>query len=77
MDFKVAGTRDGITALQMDIKVGGITRQIMREALAQAQRGALYILDKMNEVLATPRERISRMRRASTRCRFQRTRFAT
>src|SRR5258705_3344753 len=45
MDFKVAGTKDGITALQMDIKVGGITAQIMREAMAQAQRGRLYILD--------------------------------
>src|SRR5437667_393677 len=50
MDFKVAGTRDGITALQMDIKVAGITSQIMREALAQAQRGRLHILDKMSEV---------------------------
>jgi polyribonucleotide nucleotidyltransferase len=59
MDFKVAGTKDGITALQMDIKVGGITMQIMREALAQAQRGRLHILDKMNEVLATPREKVS------------------
>ncbi len=52
MDFKVAGTKDGITALQMDIKVGGITAQIMREALSQAQRGRLYILDKMNAVLS-------------------------
>ena len=51
MDFKVAGTKDGITALQMDIKVGGITAQIMREALAQAQRGRLFILDKMDEVI--------------------------
>ena len=59
MDFKVAGTKDGITALQMDIKVGGITAQIMREALAQAQRGRLFILDKMNEVLAAPREKVS------------------
>src|ERR1700737_1140256 len=59
MDFKVAGTKDGITALQMDIKVGGITAQIMREALAQAQRGRLFILDKMSEVLATPREKVS------------------
>src|SRR3984893_8804822 len=56
MDFKVAGTKDGITALQMDIKVAGITSQIMREALAQAQRGRLFILDKMSEVLATHRE---------------------
>ena len=59
MDFKVAGTKDGITALQMDIKVGGITAQIMREALAQAQRGRLFILDKMNEVISAPREKVS------------------
>ena len=59
MDFKVAGTKDGITALQMDIKVGGITAQIMREALAQAQRGRLYILDKMMEAITGPREKVS------------------
>jgi polyribonucleotide nucleotidyltransferase len=59
MDFKVAGTKDGITALQMDIKVGGITSQIMREALAQAKRGRLHILDKMEEVISTGREKIS------------------
>ena len=59
MDFKVAGTREGITALQMDIKVAGITAQIMREALAQAQRGRLHILGKMEEVVATAREKIS------------------
>jgi polyribonucleotide nucleotidyltransferase len=59
MDFKVAGTKDGITALQMDIKVGGITAQIMREALAQAQRGRLHILDKMNEGITSHREKVS------------------
>jgi len=59
MDFKVAGTRDGITALQMDIKVAGITPQIMREALAQAKRGRLYILGKMEEVISSGREKIS------------------
>jgi polyribonucleotide nucleotidyltransferase len=59
MDFKVAGTRDGITALQMDIKVAGITSQIMREALAQAQRGRLHILDKMSEVLTEGRVKVS------------------
>ena len=59
MDFKVAGTSEGITALQMDIKVGGITAQIMREALAQAQRGRLHILDKMSEGLTTAREKVS------------------
>ena len=52
MDFKVAGTADGITALQMDIKVGGITTEIMRKALDQARRGRLHILDKMQEALA-------------------------
>src|SRR5450432_3371213 len=59
MDFKVAGTRDGITALQMDIKVMGITSQIMREALEQAKHGRLFILGKMEEVISTGREKIS------------------
>jgi len=59
MDFKVAGTRDGITALQMDIKVSGITAQIMREALAQAQRGRMHILGKMEEVISEHRAKIS------------------
>jgi polyribonucleotide nucleotidyltransferase len=59
MDFKVAGTRDGITALQMDIKVAGITSQIMREALAQAKRGRMFILGKMEEVISTGRAKIS------------------
>ena len=59
MDFKVAGTADGITALQMDIKVGGITTEVMRKALEQARRGRLGILDKMREALATPRQSIS------------------
>jgi polyribonucleotide nucleotidyltransferase len=59
MDFKVAGTKDGITALQMDIKVGGITAQIMREALAQAQRGRMFILGKMNEAISEPRTKVS------------------
>lgn len=52
MDFKVAGTRDGITALQMDIKISGVTGQIMREALEQARRGRLFLLDKMDAVLS-------------------------
>src|SRR5450759_1500268 len=59
MDFKVAGTKDGITALQMDIKVAGITSQIMREALAQAQRGRLFILGKMDEILTEGRVQVS------------------
>src|SRR5215469_1730871 len=59
MDFKVAGTRKGITALQMDIKVSGITSQIMREAMEQAKRGRLFILDKMEETIKGHREEIS------------------
>jgi len=59
MDFKVAGTSKGITALQMDIKVGGITADVMREALQQARAGRLFILGKMAETLATPRGNIS------------------
>ncbi len=55
MDFKVAGTAKGITALQLDIKVGGLTQDILRNALAQANRGRLHILDKMVRVLAIPR----------------------
>ena len=51
MDFKVAGTRDGITALQMDIKVPNVTAALMKEALEQAKRGRLHILDKMEEAL--------------------------
>ncbi|HUK34171.1 MAG TPA: polyribonucleotide nucleotidyltransferase, partial [Vicinamibacterales bacterium] len=59
MDFKVAGTADGITALQMDIKVSGITAEIMTKALEQAHRGRLFILDKMKEAIATHRQSIS------------------
>jgi polyribonucleotide nucleotidyltransferase len=51
MDFKVAGTRDGITALQMDIKITGVTQEIMRSALEQAQRARSYILDRMLEAI--------------------------
>jgi polyribonucleotide nucleotidyltransferase len=59
MDFKVAGTRDGITALQMDIKISGINAQIMAEALEQARKGRIYILDVMEQSLAAPRPAIS------------------
>jgi len=59
MDFKVAGTRKGITALQMDIKVSGITSQIMREAMEQAKRGRIFILGKMEETIKGHREEIS------------------
>ncbi|UWZ83547.1 polyribonucleotide nucleotidyltransferase [Occallatibacter riparius] len=55
MDFKVAGTRKGITALQMDIKIGGLTRQILSEAMDQARRGRFFLLDKMDAELGGPR----------------------
>ena len=55
MDFKVAGTRKGITALQMDIKIGGLTRQILQEAMEQARVGRLFLLDKMDAHLDGPR----------------------
>jgi polyribonucleotide nucleotidyltransferase len=59
MDFKVAGTADGITALQMDIKVGGITTAVMQQALEQARRGRMHILEAMRQALPTPRQNIS------------------
>jgi polyribonucleotide nucleotidyltransferase len=59
MDFKVAGTSDGITALQMDIKIQGITREIMSRALDQAKAARLHILSEMNSVIAAPREKMS------------------
>ena len=59
MDFKVTGTADGITALQMDIKVGGINAMILQEALEQARKGRLHILDIMTKAIAQPREEIS------------------
>lgn len=59
MDFKVTGTSEGITALQMDIKVGGINAMILQEALEQAKKGRMHILGKMAEALSEPREEIS------------------
>ncbi|MBI5450655.1 MAG: polyribonucleotide nucleotidyltransferase [Gammaproteobacteria bacterium] len=59
MDFKVAGSRDGVTALQMDIKIDGITREIMETALAQAREGRLHILGEMIKVISSPRTDIS------------------
>jgi polyribonucleotide nucleotidyltransferase len=56
MDFKVAGTRKGITALQMDIKIGGLTREILQQAMEQARKGRLFLLDKMDAVLDGPRQ---------------------
>lgn len=60
MDFKVAGTREGITALQMDIKVTGISQDILREALAQAHKGRMQILDNMEACIAEPRPDVSK-----------------
>ena len=59
MDFKVAGTEKGITAIQMDIKISGINRNILQEALSKAREGRLYILNKMNETISKPRESLS------------------
>ncbi|MDS4030890.1 MAG: polyribonucleotide nucleotidyltransferase [Candidatus Contendobacter sp.] len=59
MDFKVAGTTDGVTALQMDIKIDGITREIMEKALAQAREGRLHILGKMSQAIVKPRQELS------------------
>jgi polyribonucleotide nucleotidyltransferase len=59
MDFKVTGTRAGVTALQMDIKIQGINRDIMEKALAQAKLGRLHILDKMAETISETRDRLS------------------
>jgi polyribonucleotide nucleotidyltransferase len=59
MDFKVCGTEQGVTALQMDIKIAGITAQLMRQALAQAREGRLHILGRMRAALAAPREQMS------------------
>jgi len=60
MDFKVAGTVDGITAIQMDIKVAGITIEIMREAMIEAKKSRLFIIDKLKETIAAPRTELSK-----------------
>ncbi len=59
MDFKVAGTRSGVTTLQLDIKIGGLTREIMKEALAQAHAGRIHILDEMAKCMQEPRDSIA------------------
>ncbi|MBF2600697.1 polyribonucleotide nucleotidyltransferase [Listeria seeligeri] len=59
MDFKVAGTKDGITALQMDIKIDGLSRQILEEALTQAKEGRLHILEHLTSTISAPREELS------------------
>ncbi len=60
MDFKVAGTKDGITAIQMDIKIKGINEEILRNALEQARQGRLFILNKMAECIAEPKKELSK-----------------
>ena len=60
MDFKVAGTDEGVTAIQMDVKISGITSEILEQALAQAKQARLQILDSMNKVIAKPRESVSK-----------------
>ncbi|MCX7793741.1 MAG: polyribonucleotide nucleotidyltransferase [Thermodesulfovibrionales bacterium] len=59
MDFKVTGTEEGITAFQMDVKIGGVSRSVMQEALEQARKGRLHILRKMSEAIAAPRETLA------------------
>jgi polyribonucleotide nucleotidyltransferase len=59
MDFKVAGTTNGVTALQMDIKIEGITKEIMEQALSQANQGRMHILGEMNKAISSPREEVS------------------
>ncbi|MEM1413632.1 MAG: polyribonucleotide nucleotidyltransferase, partial [Myxococcota bacterium] len=60
MDFKVCGTANGITAIQMDIKIDGLASEVMHQAMEQAKRGRMHILEKMNEVLGTAREELNR-----------------
>jgi polyribonucleotide nucleotidyltransferase len=59
MDFKVTGTKEGITAFQMDVKISGVTRDVMANALEQAKKGRLHILDKMAEILSEPRKELA------------------
>lgn len=59
MDFKVAGTEKGVTAIQMDIKIDGLSREILEEALAEAHKGRMHIMKKMTDVIAAPREHMS------------------
>jgi polyribonucleotide nucleotidyltransferase len=77
MDFKVAGTSDGVTAIQMDIKVRGITAEIMQEALNQARKGRFFILSKMNEVIQTPRGTVSEYAPQITRIHIDKEQIGT
>ncbi len=77
MDFKVAGTSDGVTAIQMDIKVRGITAEIMQEALDQARKGRFFILSKMSEVIETPRGAVSAYAPQITRIQIDKEQIGT
>ena len=77
MDFKVAGTSQGITALQMDIKVSGVTSEVMRKALEQARQGRLHILGEMAKTLGAARAGMSDFARGSSRSGSRSTRSAT
>ncbi|NIQ87968.1 MAG: polyribonucleotide nucleotidyltransferase, partial [Desulfobacterales bacterium] len=59
MDFKVTGSADGVVALQMDIKVAGVPKDVMRQALYQAKEGRLFILEEMNKAISGPRQELS------------------
>ena len=76
MDFKVAGTSEGVTSLQMDIKISGVNRDIMRQALHQAKEGRMHILGIMNRRSLRRAPMFPAMRRASSRSRSNRIRFA-
>ncbi|HZU12588.1 MAG TPA: polyribonucleotide nucleotidyltransferase [Chloroflexota bacterium] len=77
MDFKVTGTRDGVTAIQMDIKVSGLTREIMQEALEQARQARLVILDKIHEVMPEPRSELSEFAPRITRIKINPDKIGT
>jgi polyribonucleotide nucleotidyltransferase len=76
MDFKVAGTANGVTSLQMDIKVAGITEEIMRKALTQATAGRLHILEEMNKAMTAPRAELGEFAPRSRPSRSRRRRSA-
>jgi len=71
MDFKVAGTKEGVTALQMDIKVAGVTQEILRQALQQAKEARLFVLSEMDRALSEPRDNLSPMRLACLPSRYR------
>lgn len=77
MDYKVTGTKDGVTALQMDIKIDGLEPDVLKEALFQAREGRLHILGEMTKALTEPRQDVSLMLLASMSCTSTPRGFAT